>query len=71
MFIGWSVKEESGQIVCGSSDLPTVSPGLTVRLQGLGGLPGEDMLLDTSSLIYHYRRHVKPHTAISPGTLFP
>jgi len=47
--------------MCGTSDLPAVSPGLTVRLQGLGGLPGENMLMDTSSLTYHYGRGVKPH----------
>ena len=38
---GWTVKQESGQIVHGCSDLPSIPSWLTVCLQGLGGLPGE------------------------------
>ena len=41
MLVGWTVKKESGQIIHGCSDLPSITPGLTIRLQGLGGLPGE------------------------------
>ena len=46
MLVGWTVKKESGQIIHGCSDLPSIPPGLTMRLQGLGGLPGEHILGD-------------------------